>query len=196
MAVRSLPQRQRRLATIFGAAGAVALRAGLTMLAARLLTVRYVQLAGGLLILWIALKVLRDASDPPDAAPAPRRIVQAIWYIVAADLTMSVDNILAIAGAAQGHNGLIVFGLCLSIPLVIFAANLLASLMDRYSFLIYIGAAILGEVGGKMIMTDPFTVAWLHPSRWAQYGVEAALAIAVVVAGRMTARARARKSER
>jgi YjbE family integral membrane protein len=196
MAVRSLPQRQRRAALVFGAAGAVALRVALTALAARLLHIRYVQIAGGLLILWIALKVLVDASDPPDAAPAPRRMVQAIWYIVVADLTMSLDNILAIAGASGGHIGLIVFGLCLSIPFVIFAANLLASLMDRYPFLIYVGAAILGEVGGKMIMTDPFTVAWLHPSPWAQYGVEGGLAIAVVVAGRMIAKARNRSLTR
>ncbi|MGD0497386.1 MAG: TerC family protein [Bryobacteraceae bacterium] len=193
MAVRSLPQRQRRVATIFGAAGAVTLRVALTALAARLLTLRYVQLAGGLLILWIALKVLRDASDPPDAAPAPRRMAQAIWYIMAADLTMSLDNILAIAGASRGHVGLIVFGLGLSIPFVIFAANLLASLMDRYPTLIYLGAAILGKVGGEMILTDPFTKALLHPSPWLCYGVEAALAVAVVITGRTIAAARARK---
>ena len=136
MAVRSLPKRQRRAATVGGAGAAVALRVSLTAVAAKLLSVPYLQLAGGLLILWIALKVLLDASDAPDAAPAARRLLQAIWYIVVADLTMSTDNVLAIAGASKGNFYLILFGLGLSIPLVVFAANLLAALMDRYPALI------------------------------------------------------------
>ena len=90
------------------------------------------QLAGGLFIVWIAVKVLVDASAPPDSAPAPKRLLQAIWYVVFADLTMSTDNILAIAGASKGSVPLIVFGLCVSIPFVVFASNLLANLMDRY----------------------------------------------------------------
>jgi predicted tellurium resistance membrane protein TerC len=97
-----------------------------------LLDIQFVKMAGGAFVLWIAVKVLVDASDPPDSVPVPKRLVQAIWYIVFADLTMSTDNILAIAGASNGHIELIVFGLCLSIPFVVLSANLLASLMDRY----------------------------------------------------------------
>ncbi|MBZ5584508.1 MAG: YjbE family putative metal transport protein [Acidobacteriia bacterium] len=194
MAVRALPAGQRRMATACGAAAAVALRVALTSVATRLLTIPYVQLAGGGFIVWIALKVLADAGDPPDAAPAPRRMAQAIWYIVLADLTMSTDNILAIAGASHGHIGLVIFGLALSIPFVVFAANLLAALMDRVPALGYAAAAILGKVGGEMILTDPFVMRMEHPSVGVRYGLEAALAVAVVIGGRWMGLARARRA--
>jgi len=188
MAVRSLPRRERRLGIACGAAAAVLMRIALTAVAARLLVIPYVQLAGGLFIVWIALKVLADASDPPDAAPAPKRFWQAIGYIAFADLTMSVDNILAIAGASKGSIELIVFGLCVSIPFVVFSSNLLANLMDRFPATIYLGAAILGKVGGEMILTDPFLVRTFHPSDAVRYMVEAVLIVALVIGGRLATR--------
>jgi YjbE family integral membrane protein len=191
MAVRSLPRRERRIGTACGAAGAVLLRIALTIFAARLLSIRYVQLAGGLFIVWIAVKVLVDASAPPDSAPAPKRLVQAIWYVMFADLTMSVDNILAIAGASKGSVPLIVFGLCVSIPFVVFSSNLLADLMDRYPAAIYLGAAILGKVGGEMVLKDPLVVGILHPTDTFCYVVEGVLIVAVVVAGRLLGKKRA-----
>jgi YjbE family integral membrane protein len=191
MAVRSLPKRERRIGTACGAAGAVLLRIALTIFAARLLSIRYVQLAGGLFIVWIAVKVLVDASAPPDSAPAPKRLVQAIWYVMFADLTMSVDNILAIAGASKGSMALIVFGLCVSIPFVVFSSNLLADLMDRYPAAIYLGAAILGKVGGEMVLKDPLVVGILHPTDTFCYVVEGVLIVAVVVAGRLLGKKRA-----
>ena len=191
MAVRSLPRRERRIGTACGAAGAVLLRIALTIFAARLLRIPYVQLAGGLFIVWIAVKVLVDASDPPDSAPAPKRLVQAIWYVMFADLTMSVDNILAIAGASKGSMALIVFGLCVSIPFVVFSSNLLADLMDRYPAAIYLGAAILGKVGGEMVLKDPLVVGILHPTDTFCYVVEGVLIVAVVVAGRLLGKKRA-----
>ena len=102
LAVRQLPKRERRLATILGAAGAVAMRVALTFVASRALNVEFLKLAGGLFILWIAFKVLVDASEPPAAAGAPSQLLKAVWYVMFADLTMSVDNILAIAGASRG----------------------------------------------------------------------------------------------
>ena len=185
MAVRSLAPRERRIGTICGAAAAVVLRIGLTFVAAKLLNIEFLKLAGGVFVLWIALKVLIDASDPPDSVPVPKRLVQAIWYIVFADLTMSTDNILAIAGASNGHIELIVFGLCLSIPFVVLSANLLASLMDRYPLTIYLGTGILGRVGGDMILTDGFVVRLLHPSDTARYIVEGALAVLLMVGGKI-----------
>jgi YjbE family integral membrane protein len=184
MAVRSLPIRQRRIGTMFGAAGAVVLRVGLTFVAAKLLNVQFLKLAGGLFVLWIAVQVLVESGEPPDSAPAPKRIVQAIWYIVFADLTMSTDNVVAIAATANGHTELIVFGLCLSIPFVVLSANLLATLMDRYPIIIYLGAGILGRVGGQMILTDPFVDRLLHPSKTAQYIVEAVLFVALFAGGK------------
>jgi YjbE family integral membrane protein len=195
VAVRALPKRQRRVASGLGAAGAVALRVALTVVFSRLLSVPYLQIVGGLLILWIALKVLLDASDSPDPAPVVAgRLLQAIWYIVVADITMSTDNVLAIAGIAKGNVYLIVFGLGLSIPLVIFAANLLATLMDRYPASIYVGSAILGKVGADLILTDAWMVRVAHPSDPLRWGVDAAAAAAVVIAGNFICRARKRRA--
>jgi YjbE family integral membrane protein len=188
LAVRALPRHERRIGLIGGAGAAVVLRVVLTAMAARLLTIPYLQIVGGLLILWIAIKVLIDASAPPDAAPAPTRFLQAIWYIVVADLTMSTDNVLAIAGASKGNFWLIAFGLAVSIPFVVFSSNLLSKLMDRFPALIYLGAGILGQVGGEMILTDPFVVGLWRPGDAVRYAVEAALVIAVIVIGRMVSR--------
>jgi YjbE family integral membrane protein len=185
MAVRSLPRRERRLGTALGALFAVLLRGVLTYFAARLLSVRYLELAGGLFILWIALKVLQDACVPPDAAPSAKRLLEAIWYVVFADLTMSTDNILAIAGASHGDFWLIGFGLTLSIPFVVFSSNLLADLMNRYSWMVYLGAGILGKVGGDMIFADPFVQHLLSPSNMLRYSVDAVLVAALVTAGLM-----------
>ena len=194
VAVRALPKRQRRAASACGAGAAVVLRVALTAVAARLLSVPYLQMAGGLLILWIGLKVLLDASDAPEAAPAAGRLIQAVWYIVVADITMSTDNVLAVAGASKGNITLIVFGLSLSIPLVVFAANLLARLMDRYPALIYVGSAILGKVGADMILTDAWMVRIAPTSTWQRYGVEAAAAAGVVITGKLICGARARRA--
>jgi len=194
LAVRSLPKHERRIGIIGGASGAVVLRVGLTAVAAQLLTIEYLQIAGGLLILWIALKVLIDASTPPDAAAAPRRFWQAIRYIVVADLTMSTDNVLAIAGASKGNFWLIAFGLAVSIPFIVLSSNLLSKLMDRFPALIYLGAGILGKVGGEMILTDPFVVRTWNPGAVFRYAVEAGLVIAVIVTGRIICRRYAERS--
>ena len=194
LAVRALPKRERRLGIAGGAALAVVLRIILTGVAARLLTLPFLQLAGGLLVLWIAFKVLVDASDPPDAAPAPRKLLQAIWYITAADVTMSLDNILAIAGASHGDLRLIVFGLGLSIPFVIFSSNLLAKLMDRYPVTVYLGVGILCKVAGDMILADQFVVRSFHPSTAARYVTDAALIAGVLIIGARVGRARRRRA--
>ena len=190
MAVRSLPTRQRRIGSALGAAAAVALRVGLTFVAAQILNVQYLKLSGGLFVLWIAVKVLVDASEPPDAEIKPRQLLQAVWYIVFADITMSTDNVLAVAGASGGNFELMLFGLALSIPFVIFSANLLAELMNRYPILIYAGAGILGQVAGEMILTDRFTVGLLHPSDMTRHIVEGVLVVAVMAAGKLLSRKR------
>jgi YjbE family integral membrane protein len=187
LAVRALPKHERRMGIVCGAGGAVVLRVALTAMAASLLAVPYLQIAGGLFILWIALKVLIDASAPPDEAPVPVRFWQAIWTIVVADITMSTDNILAIAGASHRNFWLIGFGLAVSIPFVVMSSNLLANLMDRFPALIYLGAAILGEVGGEMILTDPLVVRAWHPANTTRYVVEGALALAIMGGGRWLA---------
>lgn len=193
LAVRSLPPRERRIGIVGGAGAAVLLRVALTAVAARLLTIEYLQIVGGLLILWIALKVLIDASTPPEVVVRPQHFWQAIRYIVVADLTMSIDNVLAIAGASKGNFWLILFGLALSIPFIVFSSNLLSRLMDRFPALIYLGAGILGQVGGEMILTDPLTVRLWGPGPWTRHVIEAVLVIAVIAIGRLVCQRRACK---
>jgi YjbE family integral membrane protein len=183
MAVRSLPRRERRIGSICGASLAVILRVGLTFVAAKVLSVEFVRLAGGLFIVWIAFQVLIDACEPPETTVRPRSLMKAIWYVLVADVTMSTDNILAIAGASGGNLGLILFGLGVSIPFVVLSSNLLAELMNKYPVIIYLGAAILGKVGGDMAIGDPFMVRMLHPTELARYVVEGALVVTLVVAG-------------
>src|SRR5436190_5214547 len=181
LAVRALPAGERRIGTAIGAGLAVMLRIAVTFFAAELLQIRYIQLAGGLLVLWIAVKLFRDA-DPAHPAPPPASLWRAILLIVVADATMSTDNVLAIAAASKGSLPLLIFGLGLSIPLVVFTSTLLSRLMDQYPIIIYLGAAILGRVGGEMIMTDAIILS-VEPPQALRYGVEALCAVGVVLAG-------------
>ena len=185
LALRSLPARQRRIGSVIGAAAAVALRIVITVAAVQLLNVAFIQLIGGALVIWIAVKVLIDAGSPPPAAAAPGHFLRAIWFIVVADITMSTDNVLAVAGASRGSVPLIVLGLSLSIPFVIFSSNLIVVLMDRYPWILYLGAAILGKVGGEMMVSDAFVVRTLHPSAAELYAAEAVAIIGILVAGKI-----------
>jgi YjbE family integral membrane protein len=184
MAVRALPMRQRRWALIMGAGLAVLIRVALTFVAARLLEVALLQLAGGAFVIWIAIRVLRDARSPERASASPRDWWRAIGSIVLADLTMSTDNILAVAGASHGNVWLILFGLALSIPLVISSSTLLSVIMDRYPVTMYIGAGILGKVGGDMMLTDAYTRRLLPVSNWVRYGIDAVLIAVILILGR------------
>ena len=130
LAVRGLPPRQRLTGIILGAGAAVILRVALTFVATQLLLVKYVQLVGGLLIIWIAFKLLKqNEGGEDDGKSGANGLWQAVWMILVADITMSLDNVLAVAGAARGHFGLLLFGLALSIPLVVFASNFISCLL-------------------------------------------------------------------
>lgn len=185
LAVKSLPARERRIGITLGAGFAVALRIVLTFFAAQLLQVQFVKLIGGLLILWIAVKLLLQDAENQEGGKEAANLWQAMMYIVVADITMSTDNILAIAGTSKGNVGLLVFGLGLSIPFVVFTSNLLSRIMDRFPIIVWIGAAILGRVGGEMIMTDPWVHDTFHPAKWLEYGVQVALTVGVVAAGKI-----------
>jgi len=155
MAARELPHRQRRWAIVWGTVGAIVLRVTFTLLAATLLfNVAGLRLAGGLLLLWIAVKLL---VKPPSEGEveAGHSLLEAIRIIVLADLVMSLDNILAVAGASRGHLGLLIFGLVLSIPLLMGGAALVAHLMRRFSWLVWLGGVVIAWVAGEMIAGDP-----------------------------------------
>ena len=155
MAVRSLPRKKRRFGIIFGAGLAVTLRVALTFFASQLLQINFVKLVGGLLIFWIGCKLLLQDAVVQDTGRQATTVWNAIWIITVADVTMSTDNILALAAASKGNLPLLMFGLALSIPLVVFTSDLLSRLMAKFPFIIYLGAAILGKVAAEMIFTDP-----------------------------------------
>jgi len=183
MAVKSLPARQRRVGIAIGAGGAAVLRIVLTFYAAQLLRLPYLKFAGGALILWIAISLLLDAAGGEKGHRHARSLWHATWLILVADLTMSTDNILAVAAASKGNLPLLIFGLGLSITFVVFASSLLARIMDRYPIVVYLGAAILGRVGGDLMITDPWIEAALHPSRALEIGVQIFFTLAVVAVG-------------
>jgi YjbE family integral membrane protein len=185
MAVRSLPKKQRTRGIILGAAAAVILRVGLTFVAAQLLTISFIKFAGGVLITWIAIKLFIEGAPEDKFQKEAKTLKQAIVTIVIADLVMSTDNILAVAGASHGNLFLLIFGLGLSIPFVVLTSNLLSMLMDKFPIIIYIGAAILGRVAGDMMLTDPFMVRLFHPSKWVEYLIQAVFAIGVIVVGKL-----------
>jgi YjbE family integral membrane protein len=181
LAVRRLEKKERLWGIIIGSGLAVVLRVGLTFVASQLLALNYVKLAGGLLILWIAVKLLRENTGETEGKAEARNLWHAVWLITLADITMSLDNVLAVAGASKGSFGLLLFGLGLSIPLVVFTSNLLARLMDRYPVIIYAGSAILGKVGGDMIMTDRLVAETFHPEAWLVHAIEGLLALGVIL---------------
>ncbi len=188
LAVRSLPLRERRLGITLGAVAAVVLRILITFVAVKLLTVEYVKLVGGAFVLWIAVKVFSDSEEPKKEAVSVGHFLQAMGYIVFADITMSVDNILAVAGASHGSIALIVFGLCFSIPFVVASSTLLAKLMDRFPALLYVGAAILGQVGAEMMLTDAFVTRTLGPTQTLVYAGEAVGVVGVLMVSWLVAR--------
>ena len=188
IAVRSLPRKQRKKGIMLGASAAVILRVILTYFAAQLLQMSYVKFFGGLFILWIAVKLFVDNAPDEDSQRDAKSILQALWVIVVADLTMSVDNVLAVAGASKGNLFLLIFGLGLSIPFVVFTSSLLSMLMDKYPYIIYVGAGILGKVGAEMIFTDPVVLERLRFPDALFYGLEALFAVSVIVIGKLWVR--------
>jgi YjbE family integral membrane protein len=161
LAARSLPPRQQKLAILYGAGAAVVLRVVLTVFAVALLALPYLKIAGSLLLFWIGIKLLVP-EDGDENVNASEYLLAAIKTILIADLVMSLDNVIAVAAAAGGSLTLLVLGLAISIPLVVFGATLLVTLMQRYPTIITIGAALIGMVAGEMLVTDPVALEWMQ----------------------------------
>ncbi|HET8897281.1 MAG TPA: TerC family protein, partial [Rhodanobacteraceae bacterium] len=169
LAARSLPHHLQKKAIFWGTFGAIAVRVALTAIVVYLLKLPGLMLAGGLLLLPIAWKLLRqDDSDQPHLKEAAG-FWAAIQTIVVADALMGLDNVLAIAGAAKGHLGLVVLGLLISVPLVVWGSTLILKLIERFPIVIYIGAGAIAWTSARMIAHDHFTKAWFdshEPMRW------------------------------
>src|SRR5882672_6363194 len=160
LAARSLPAKQQKKAVFWGAGAAVILRIILTIFAAALLTLPWLKLVGSLLLFWIGVKLLIP-EDGDDDIQASEHLITAIKTILIADLVMSLDNVIAVAAAAGGSVVLLILGLAISIPLVIFGATLLLKLMERFPVIITIGAGLIGWVAGEMLVTDLALESWL-----------------------------------
>ena len=189
LACRNLPQRQKRLGILWGTAGAIILRCILVFFASTLLTIPSLKLIGGLLLLWIGIKLLADEDDFDEGTiKQSTSLYGAVRTIIIADFVMSLDNSVAIAAAAKGNMALVIFGLLLSVPIIIGGSAIILKLMTRFPIIITIGGALLGWLAGDLIAHDPLladyvkTLPAMNPTYAAAGG-----ALLVVVAGRIAA---------
>ncbi len=191
LAARSLePQRQKQ-AILLGSGAAVVLRIALTVVAARLLALPYLQIVGGLMLLWIGVQLLSDEEDGHDKTREQANLMAAVRTILLADLVMSLDNVIAVAAAAKGSTLLLILGLAISIPLVVFGSTLMIRVMQRFPVIVVLGAGLIGWVAGETIVGDVGLRAVAGNSAWLHYAASAAGAVLVIGIGKLLA-ARAR----
>ena len=183
MAARTLKPEQRGKAIFWGSAAAIVMRIVLTIVAIQLLTLPYLKIIGAALLVYIGVDLLKGEDEGDGEGKEINGMMAAIRTILIADLVMSLDNVLAVAAAAKGNLPLLVLGLLISIPLIIFGATLLTKVMERFPIIITIGAALLGFLAGEMLVTDPAVTAQFgaasHTTEWIAGAVGAALVVAL-----------------
>ena len=171
LACRNLPEKQRRWGIFWGAGGAIVLRIVLTFFALQLLDLPWLKIIGAVLLLWIGVKLIADDEDEGHEVKASDQLFAAVRTIVVADLVMSLDNVIGVAAAAKGSLVLLIFGLVLSIPLVIVGSQLIMKAIERFPILVMAGGGLLGYVAGEMAVTDTAVVGWIdanaHWLHWA-----------------------------
>ena len=161
MAARGLPAHQQNRAIVFGSGAAIVMRIVLTLIAVKMLGLPWLKLVGGLALLYIGANLMSDEEEQHDHEARQIGVAAAVRTILVADLVMSLDNVLAVAAAAQGNTLLLVIGLAISIPLIVFGSTLILKVMERFPVIIVAGAALLGWLAGEMMLTDPALRAWL-----------------------------------
>ncbi|MCA0242744.1 MAG: TerC family protein [Proteobacteria bacterium] len=161
LAARSLPPQQQQKAILFGSGAAIVMRIALTILAAEMLKWPYLKIIGGLLLLYIGVSLMLEDNEEEGGSNdnANAGMLAAVRTILIADLVMSLDNVLAVAAAAKGNTALLIIGLAISIPLIVFGSTLLLKIMERFPIIITVGAALLGFLAGEMLLTDPAVTA-------------------------------------
>ncbi|MFN4359656.1 MAG: TerC family protein [Hylemonella sp.] len=194
LACRSLPPEQRKKGIIWGTAGAIILRVILIAFALALLAVPYLKIVGAVLLIWIGVKLLiPEDEDEHSNIQASDKLWGAVKTVIVADLVMSVDNVIAIAGAAQGAGeqhqmALVIFGLLVSIPIIVWGSQLVLKLMDRFPLIITLGGMLLGWIAGTMAHTDPAVVSYLPQEKVWNYGFGIAGALLVLALGKLAQR--------
>ena len=189
LACRKLPEEQRRKGIFWGVAGAIILRILLIFFALQLLALPYLKIAGGLLLLWIGIKLLQpEEGDAHGGLEGSTNLLGAIRTIIVADVVMSMDNVIAVAGAAKGGFILVVFGILFSVPIIVWGSKLVLKLMDRFPVVITLGGALLGWIAGEMLTSDKALQPWFHGApHWVQYVSAAIGAVLVVAVGKFLA---------
>lgn len=189
LACRQLPPHQRVKGILWGTAGAILLRVILIAFALTLLQLPFLKIVGGALLIWIGIKLLVPEQDDEHSVEASDKIWNAVKTVIIADLVMSIDNVIAIAGAAQGAGEhqmvLVVFGLLVSIPIIVWGSQFVLKLMDRFPAIITLGGMLLGWIAGTMVHTDPLLVSHLPQDKIWNYGLGAFGALLVFMVGRM-----------
>ena len=188
LACRNLPPQQRKWGIIYGTAGAIILRVVLIAFALTLLTVPYLKLVGAVLLVWIGVKLLMPEHDDAHSNITPSdKLWGAVKTVIVADLVMSVDNVLAIAGAAESAGQhqlpLVIFGLLVSIPIIVAGSQIVLKLMDRFPMIITLGGMLLGWIAGQMAYTDPVLKPYVPADKVWEYATAAAGALLVLVIG-------------
>ena len=189
LASRRLPVQQRNKAIFWGVFAAIALRVILIFFALQLLKVPYLKIVGGVLLLWIGIKLLMPEDEGGHEIDASTNLWGAVKTIVVADAVMSLDNVIAIAAASKDSMVLVVFGLVVSVPIIVWGSKLVLTLMDRFPLVILGGAALLGWIAGDMVVGDIVTKDWVNANaKWLHYGAPVIGALLVVAVGKLLGR--------
>jgi YjbE family integral membrane protein len=200
LACRNLPASQRTRGIVWGTVGAIVLRVVLIAFAVALLDVPFLKFAGGLLLLWIGVRLLAPAHDPHENVKPADKLISAVKTIIVADAVMSVDNVIAIAGAAEAAErehrlALVIFGLVVSIPLIVWGSQLILKLLDRFPAIVLFGAGLLGWIAGGLMINDPAGDRWpILDTPVAEYGMSVAGALFVVIVGYLLKRRNAKRA--
>ena len=194
LAARSLPPEQQKKAILFGSGAAVVLRIGLTVVAAKLLEISFLQVIGGILLLWIGVQLMSDDDGEDGHGKNTGSMLAAVRTILIADLAMSLDNVIAVAAAAKGSMLLLILGLAISIPLVVFGSTLMIRLMGRFPVIVTLGATLIGWVGGETIASDGAFSGWMVNHGWVHYAAAVLGAGLVLAMGNVLEKRKARST--
>jgi YjbE family integral membrane protein len=189
MACRKLPEEQRKKGILWGVAGAITLRILLIFFALQLLALPYLKVTGALLLFWIGIKLLQPENEDEHCSIADNtNLLGAIKTIIVADAVMSMDNVIAVAGAAKGELWLVAFGILISVPIIVWGSRYVMKLMDRFPIVITLGGALLGWIAGEMLVTDTIVKPYLQGlPHWSHYSASVGGALLVMAIGKLVA---------
>ncbi len=182
LACRNLPHKQRKLGIFYGVIGAVVLRVILTFFAVKLLQLPYLQLIGAALLLWIGVKLIAEDEGDGEEIEASDKLISAVKTVIIADLVMSLDNVIGVAGAAKGSLTLLIFGLVISIPLVVLGAQLIMKLIERFPILVIAGGGLLGYIAGEIAVSDSAVRDWIAATAPQLHWIAPTVGVILVVA--------------